>query len=186
MSTYEQEVSEQAKLAEQKAKIMSQAQNRVQAMIDAGEIAAAPDNSGRKVRAYVAPVERNTRYLVKAGEPVAIRDPNSPTGERLTQRKGDIFVDFVDGICVLDDSDPDFVLKADWCDAHSALCRDITDPFTEAWAYMTELKHETSSQSARLPKDINIEKILRGDPSGNVVPHSTVERARERAESLKG
>jgi hypothetical protein len=185
MATYEEEVSQQAKVAAEKRAILERARNVVQTMVENGQIAAAADTPERRVEAFVSPVERNLRVLVKAGELTQVRDPNSPTGMRDVGRVNDVVIEFIDGICVLDESDPHFAEKLAWCQEHPETCRDIRDPYTEAWAYMKELQTTTANQEGRLPQNIDLERILRGDPSGNRVPHSRVERARDRAESLK-
>lgn len=177
MSTYEQEVAAQAKEAVSREEVTAKVKERLANLVTSGQVDLAVETPGN-YRAFVAPVEKFTRYLVKAGTPKAIRDPNSPTGERLVSRDGDIFVEFQDGIVVLNADDETDAVKIAWCEAHGAVCRDIDDPFTEAWAYMKELQQETARVEKRLPESVNLEAILRGDTKGSRVPHDAVNRAR--------
>ena len=185
MAIPEHKVSEQERVTLEKAEIMARAQDRIQAALVQGEVTAADDGTGRKVRAFVAPVEKNTKYLVKKGDVVLKKNPASPDGEGAAHRKGDVYVEFIDSICVLDEAEPDFEVKLEWCESHPKICRNITDPFTEAWAYFKGLQVETAYQDRRLPQNVDIERLLAGDASGNAVKHSAVERARQRAAVLQ-
>lgn len=160
----------------EKAAAMARAQTAIAERLVSGPAAVAPVE-GEKLRAFVAPVEKNTRFLVVAGKPLTVNDPNSPRGKRMYEREGDVWVEFTDGLCVLT---PDQTQELAWCESNPEICRDVSDPMTEAWAYMKEMQVPTASQDARLPASINIEAILRGDSSGSQAPHQTVQRARER------
>ena len=183
--TYEQEVAAQAKAVVTRAEVTAQVKEKLSGLVASGAVDLTADTPGN-YRAFIAPVEKFTRFLVKAGKPKAIRDPNSPTGERLVSRDGDIFVEFQDGIAVFNVDDTEDAVKISWCVEHPKICRDIDDPFTEAWAYMKEMQQETSTAGKRLPESIDLEAILRGDPNSGKVPHGGVGRARETKDRLEG
>ena len=98
------------------------------------------------------------------------------------EREGDVWVEFIDGIVVLSETENTVEIK--WCEDNPAICRDISDPMTEAWAYMKEMQVPTANQEARLPVSIDVEAILRGDARGSKTPHSSVTRARDRVASM--
>lgn len=164
-----------------RAAAVERAQAALAAMADAGMIA--KGESDDTVVAYVAPVEKNTRFLVKPGTPLTVNDPNSPRGKRMYEREGDVWVEFTAGICVLTKGEDDE--KIAWCDAHPEICRSAADPMTEAWVYMKEMQIATANRDATLPASIDVEALLRGDPRGSKVAHETVTRARDRAASAK-
>jgi hypothetical protein len=167
---------------ERLAKI-EKAQVAVAALTEAGLTSAPADASSPRVIAFVAPVEKNTRFLVTAGKPLTVNDPNSPKGKRMYEREGDVFVEFVSGICVLTPGVNDVEIA--WCNAHPEICRDASDPMTEAWLYLKEQQVATASKDAGLPSSIDIEALLRGDARGSKVAHETAQRARERAASVE-
>lgn len=183
MSTFEQqadqreaEVSQAAQLQADRAAIKERAMENLAKLGGEGRL---KGEGNVKTVAFFAPVEKNTRYLVKAGEPEVIKDPNSPRGTRMTERFGDVWLQFIDGIAVLNMEDKEDQQRIEWCASHPEICRNIEDPMTEAWAYMKELQKPTSWRDATLNPNINIERLLQGDAGGNTVRHSTVDHARE-------
>ncbi len=186
MASYEQEVAEQAKDAVSRAEVTAKVKEKLADLVTSGKIDLEADAPSGNYRAFVAPVEKFTKFLVKAGKTKAIRDANSPTGQRDVSREGDIFVEFQDGIAVFNADDPIDMVKIAWCVDHAKICRDIDDPYTEAWAYMKELQQETSTAGKRLPESINLEGILRGDPNSGKVPHDAVGRARKQKDQMEG
>jgi len=186
MATYEQEVAEQAKDAVSRAEVTAKVKEKLADLVTSGKVDLESDIPTGNYRAFVAPVDKFTKFLVKAGKIRSIRDPNSPTGQRDVARDGDIFVEFQDGIAVFSADDTSDMVKIAWCEAHPKICRDIDDPYTEAWAYMKELQQETSTAGKRLPESINLEGILRGDPNSGKVPHDAVGRARRQKNQMEG
>jgi hypothetical protein len=174
----DQDTAEKATKAAQKAAAMERAQAALASNLAAG---VGIGDAESDVRAFVAPIEKNTRFLVKAGTPLTVNDPNSPRGKRMYEREGDVWVEFIDGIVVLN---PEDTLAIAWCEENPAICRDIFDPMTEAWAYMKEMQVPTANQEARLPGSIDVEAILRGDARGSKTPHQSVQRAKDRVNSL--
>lgn len=107
-------------------------------------------------RAFVAPIFQNGKKLIKAGETVQIRDPNSATGFRDASRQGDVWVEFVGGMCVTKDP----VVQA-WCDANTDICRDVEDPQTAVW-YELKLGQVPLAWRDALPFSIDIDAALAG------------------------
>lgn len=188
MSTFEEqaairetEVAAESSLIAQRAAIRDRAAENLAKLGGEGRI---KGENNAHVRAFFAPVDKNTRFLVKEGKYESIKDPNSPRGTRLTERDGDIWLQFIDGIAVMDTTKAEDQVRLAWCEANPAICRDIEDPMTEAWAYMKELQYPTATHDSRLSPNINIERLLTGDPSGNTVRHRTVDHAREQVSKM--
>ncbi len=185
MASYEEVVADQAKGAVSRAEVTAKVKEKLVDLVASGKVDLSTTEHGN-YRAFVAPVEKFTKFLVKAGKSKSIRDPNSPTGQRDVSREGDIFVEFQDGIAVFNADDPTDMVKIAWCVDNPKVCRDIDDPYTEAWAYMKELQQETSTAGKRLPESINLDGILRGDPDSGKVPHDAVGRARKQKNQMEG
>ena len=109
-------------------------------------------------RAFVAPVEQNTRFLVKPGQVSQIRDPNSPTGQRDAMRVGDKFAQFTGGTLVTDD--PDIIA---WCEAHEEICRDAELSSTVIWYNLKLGQTPLATQDPSLPSSIDIDGLMRGE-----------------------
>jgi len=183
MAAYEEGVAEEAKEVIKRAEVTAKVKERLEGLMASGAVSFG-DEKVENFRGFIAPVEKFTRFLVVAGTPKTVRDQNSPTGERNVSREGDIFVEFSNGIVVLNADDLDDQKKIAWCEENSAICRDIDDPLTEAWAYMKDLQQETSTATKRLPESVDLEAILRGDVRGSRVPHSGVSAAREHKDRM--
>lgn len=125
-------------------------------------------------RVFVAPAHQNEKILVKAGTPITRPNPAAAM-DMVIRRDGDIWARFQDGI--LSTEEPEVIA---WCEAHSNFCRDAEHPQTRAWAVMTEAQMETSTQESRIPKNVDIGKLLEGDISALAPGSSIVDRARER------
>jgi len=110
------------------------------------------------MRAFVAPAFRSGKFLVKGGEVVQVPSPRGPWAK---ERIGDVWVRFNNGVCRTDDP----VVIA-WCKAHPDICRDAFDAKTPAWVALTEATLETANRSARLPRNTDVEALLRGEMSG--------------------
>lgn len=171
--------SEKPKMVE-RAEIADKAREHLSKMVAEGSLKLDVDES-KDIRAFVAPIERQTRFLVKPGKVRQVKDNNSVMGERDVARDGDIFVEFNDGICVLDASNPEDAIRIAWCEAHDAICRDVSDPFTEAWALIKELTTPSARNESRLPAGMDVEAVLRGDPAGIMGTHSATRRAKQQA-----
>lgn len=115
-----------------------------------------PDIEG--YRGFVAPVERNTRFLAVRGEVVQLRDQNSATGKRDTQRQGDKWVEFHNGSFTT--SDPDLIK---WCEEHPNICRDSADPKTSLWFQIRFAQTKTSRRNPSLGAEANIDAFLDGE-----------------------
>ena len=110
------------------------------------------------VRVFVAPAYRGGKFLAKAGTVVQVPSPRGPWDK---ERQGDIWVKFDNGVFRTDDP-----VAIAWCEAHPDVCRDAYDSKTPAWVALTEATMETARQSARLPRNPDVEALLRGDVSG--------------------
>lgn len=151
-------------------------------------------------RGFVAPVETNTRFLIKAGTPFAVRDPNSPTGERLTRRDGDQFVQFHGGS--LTTNDPDVIA---WCEAHSVdpkaheayhkgrkdactlrqpeICVDVDHDQAAVWFYAKRAQLNLGNQEPSLPGNVDVGAFMRGEAQDLGGPAAdVVQRTRAMAE----
>jgi hypothetical protein len=147
----------------------------------ASGVVTVPEEDADNRRCFIAPVEKNTRYLVSAGKINHIVDPNSPTGRRDTYRNDEVWVEFHDGLVVLEAGTDD--KQIEWCEANPAICRDIMDPMTEAWAFMKEAQEDLAYRERVLPKNLDIDASLMGRAGG--VPHSGVQRAKEHLQLSK-
>lgn len=163
--------------AMESAAAMERAKAVIAEKMATGSVALDNDSKGDKVpqRAFIAPVQKNTRYLIGAGKINQIVDPNSPTGKRDTFRDDEVWVEFHDGLVVYTPGEDDKQIA--WCEAHPETCRDIQDPLTEAWAFMKEAQQNLAGREAVLPQSLDIDAALMGRPGG--APHSGVQRARE-------
>lgn len=172
-------IDEQGEATKAKARESAAAMERAQAVIAeklaSGPIADGSISSQSNLRAFIAPVEKNTRYLISSGKINQIVDPNSPTGKRDTFRDDEFWVEFHDGLVVL--SPETEAKQIAWCEGHPTICRDIQDPLTEAWAFMKEAQLDLAGRERVLPKNLDVDAALTGRPGG--VPHGGVQRARE-------
>lgn len=148
--------------------------------VASGQVAPA-EPTGRV--AFVAPVEANTKYIVKAGKPLAFPDKDSPRGQKMVEREGDIVVQFHDGLLVLDPAEEGFEEQLAWCEAHPEVCRNVSDPMAEVWFNMKQAQLDMSNREATMPKGVDIEAALRGDPRGYSTPGSITDRARKHLEA---
>ena len=122
-------------------------------------------------RIFVAPAHRNEKVLVKPGKVITRVNPGSPMDTDV-RRDGDVWARFQEGILVTED--PDVVA---WCEARPDFCRDARNPQTRAWAVMVEAQMETSTQESRIPKSVDIGRLLEGDISALAPGSSIVDRA---------
>lgn len=134
----------------------------------------APTPPSRRI--FVAPAHKNERVLVQPGKVVSRPNPSAAMDADI-RRDGDIWAHFRDGILVTDD--PTVI---SWCEGHSDFCRDALHPRTKAWATLIEAQMVTSTQEARLPKNMDIGRLLEGDVTALVPGESIVDRARQRGE----
>jgi len=170
----------EARLADaaRKNTVVEQAQTALKKAIDEGKVVVDDIEKGRYV-AFVAPVEKNTRFLIKAGKPVSFADKDSPRGQKMVGRDGDLWVEFHDGILVLDTDDETDCLKVLWCVEHKAVCRDANDPLTEAWLVLKEGQSPLAWRDAVISQSMDVDKALQGDPAGFSRAGSAAERARK-------
>ena len=118
-----------------------------------------------RFRAFVNPVSPNTRYLVRAGEVVHLRDQNSATGFRDVSRenptdpaKSDKWAVFTNGVLVTDDAD---VIA--WCEAHPEKCRDANREGTEFWYNVKKAQIPLATRDPSLDQGIDVDAALRGE-----------------------
>lgn len=135
---------------------------------------APPEPAAPTSHTFVAPAHLNEKVLVKAGVVKMRSNPGSPM-DMAVQRDGDIWARFQDGILVTEDP-----LIIAWCVAHPEFCRDAADPQTKAWAILVEAQTETSSRDSRLPKNMDIGRLLAGDVTALAPEGSIVDRALRR------
>lgn len=162
----------------------------LEAAIAAGKVVIEPMPEGTVV--FVAPVERNTTYLINPTERVikSINDPNSPTGQRDMRSENtlaihDVWVQFKDGVCVIDTTTPDGKKQAAWAKEHASICRDISEPMTAAWVQMKEAQTPSARKEASLPTGLDVDSLLRGDRSALRSGNATADRARQALESTQ-
>lgn len=138
--------------------LMGAAQRRKRAVgtdISAGE-SAPPDLR----RCFVAPAHPRGKFLVRGGEVLMQPSPNGPWPY---DRRGDIKIQFREGVIVLDPDDPEDAIRLAWLEDHPEIARDVDDPQTALWAKLVEDKHPTSRREASLPSNINVEEVLEGN-----------------------
>jgi hypothetical protein len=153
------------------------------AAIAAGKVKPAEKPAGTVV--FVAPVERNTRILVNPTERKirVINDPQSPTGQRQMESSGDVWLEFQEGICMVDTTTEDGAKQFAWASAHPEICRDIDQPMTAAWVQMKEAQTPTARREASLPTGLDVDRLLGGDSSAMRSGNVTADRARQALES---
>lgn len=172
--------------AEDQAESMRKAEaatSGLQAALKRGALANPVDED---LRVFVAPLEPNTKFLVKPGK-LDRRTFNNDYGSRDFSRDAgmadgvmDVWAEFHFG--VLATRDPEVVA---WCEAHSGdddmhaeyhsghpiparqcevdhgLCRDANWAATPAWADMKSLQHPTSRRNAYIPTSTDVDKIFK-------------------------
>lgn len=140
-----------------------------------GKIETAPRNPN--LVAFIAPVERNLRKLVQIGKPVSFVDKDSPRGQKMVERDGDIFLEFKEGLVILDRRNDEDQVRIKWCEENPDVCRNARDPMTEAWAAMKMGQQPLNWRDAVLPRSMDVDKALRGDPAGYAQSGSLVDQA---------
>lgn len=135
-------------------------------------------SAGGKV-AYIAPVNRWYRVLTnpKDTKPVSFPDKDSPRGQKMVERDNDIFLEFRDGMVILDPNDEEDAVRIAWCEANPEICRNARDPMTEPWAAMKEAQTAYAHRDPVLSPSMNVEAALRGESGGWKQGGSTTERA---------
>jgi len=106
---------------------------------------------------FVSPEYRRGKFLVKPGPEV---DEKLADGRTIKVRPDDLIARFSDGILATDDED---IIA--WAEGHPEICRDVDDPETAIWVSLVEIKLEKSNQAAQLPPELDINKLLKGDPT---------------------
>lgn len=167
--------------AQPKVQQFEQIQAALKKAVESG-VVADPQRSdpapGRYV-AFLSPVEKNTRFLIKGGKVVSFPDKDSPRGQKEVGRDGDLWVEFHDGIGIFDTEDAADRARIEWCAANPAICRDVSDPMTEAWAELKQGQQPLAWRDAVIARSMDIDAALRGDPSGYARAGSQADRARK-------
>lgn len=164
---------------EQTARSASDAQAELQAQVIVAAV-----NAGK--RAFINPTAKTYSFMVKpgklmacyAGTKVPVVPGQASAGGIEMARVGDIRARFVGGMLIVgleDENGPDIIA---WAEAHPDVCRDALDPMTETWAALRASQLDLAEKEPSLPKNINIEQILRGDFSGFSEYESATQRAR--------
>jgi len=116
-------------------------------------------------RAFVNPVSPNTRYLVRGGEVIHLRDQNSATGFRDVSRetpgspeKSDKWAVFTNGVLVTNDTE---VIA--WCEENDDICRDANAPGTEFWFNVKQAQIPLATREPSLDQGIDVDAALRGE-----------------------
>ncbi len=111
---------------------------------------------------FVAPVEQNTKILANPAETenpvIRLRDQNSATGQRDTQRTNDVWITFVHGSFVTNDP-----IAIEWCRTHTDICRDVSDPLTSTWYFLKMGQTPLSNRQPTVPAEVDIDAALGGD-----------------------
>lgn len=168
----------QARLAdtERKNRAAEAAQVTLQKIATDGAVVA--EEEPDRYIGFYAPVEKNTRVLVQAGKELSFPDKDSPRGRKLVEREGDIFVEFHDGVVVLDTEVAEDLVRLKWCLEHPETCRPTADPMTEAWAVLKEGQQPLAGRDAVIAQSMDVDRVIKGDPAGFAKPNSTLERVR--------
>lgn len=131
---------------------------------------------------FVAPEEQNTKILANPAETdnpvIRLRDQNSPTGQRDTQRTNDVWIEFVHGSFVTNDS-----IAIEWCRTHTNICRDVSDPLTPTWYMMRLGQIPLANRVASLPPEVNVDEALGGDLTKLGAEPDAVRQTRDFAET---
>lgn len=174
---YEGPEAEERKVAEESTTAIREAAEGLREQ----PVAAMPEEEKKGKRVFIAPIEKNTKFLVKAGTMVRFRDPNSPTGMRDAAREGDIWAQFSNGVIV---SDVPEVIE--WCLAHPEICRPADDPRAAAWAQLKERQQPTAEREAQLDPAFDVDATIYGEerdrPLFPVKEGSLADRARKAQE----
>jgi hypothetical protein len=118
-----------------------------------------PAEEARRFRTFVAAAQyRNHKFLIKRGQVVQFRDPNSPTGSRDARREGDKFARFAGGVLVTDDAD-----IITWCEQNRKVCRDATDPRAAAWAQLKEGQIDLAARERVIDGSLDVDQMLYPD-----------------------
>ncbi len=130
---------------------------------------------------FVAPVEQNTKILANPSETdnpvIRLRDQNSATGQRDTQRTHDVFIEFVHGSFVTNDP-----IAIEWCRAHPNICRDVGDPLTSTWYMLKQGQIPLANRVPSTPSEVDIDAALSGDMTKLGGESDAVRQTREFAE----
>lgn len=171
----------EARLADVHAKneVAAHAQETLSKLIESGALKESEAPVKGRFVAFLAPVEKNSQFLIQAGKVVSFPDKDSPFGQKLVHRDGDIFVAFHDGIAVFDLTDEEDVKRALWCEQNPNVCRNVSDPMTEAWAELKAGQQPLAGRDAVIPQSLDVDRALLGDPSGYSRVGSQAQRARE-------
>lgn len=127
-------------------------------------------------RAFVAPLHKNYRILVKAGPMGNQPHPNFPQG--IAARSGDIWLTFTGGIAIIDPSTPEGATQLAWCEKHADKCRDAFEAETEAWSSLKEAQAERPDAVPSLSPSIDVDALMRGDYSSLSARQTLAARAR--------
>jgi len=106
---------------------------------------------------FVSPEYLRGKFLVKPGPEV---DEKLADGRTIKVRPDDLIARFQDGILATDDED---IIA--WAEGHPEICRDVDDPETAVWVALMEAKLERINRSSQLPPELDIDKLLKGDPT---------------------
>jgi len=116
-----------------------------------------PSDTGEGRRVFVSPEYLRGKFLVKPGPEV---DEKLADGRTIKVRPDDLIARFQDGILATDDED---IIA--WAEGHPEICRDVDDPETAVWVALMEAKLERINRSSQLPPELDIDKLLKGDPT---------------------
>ena len=137
-------------------------------------------------RAFIAPVHKNTKFLIEPGKPTitaagsdmpAVAGMNYPQGTEI-RRLGDVFIQFVGGICILDPDDPHYSRQLQWCEEHPEIARDAKDPTTDTWAVMKEGQTPLKDREPGFDPSVDVDAVMRGDMSSFARAGSIAAQAR--------
>ena len=182
---------EDAKAMRGQAQAAAQAGAKFQATREQTEVL--PMEGAETLRAFAAPHHPYGRILIREGTPVAFPDKDSPMGERLISRKGDVHAIFKNGVCLADLTTEEGRMVAEWCDAHGAdkelhkqyhraqgkdaaacrtkpgFCRDVTDPLVGIWSQFKTLQTATASRDPAVSPTQDIDAGLAGTGGGRAM-----------------
>lgn len=133
-------------------------------------------------RTFMAPTAPNSRFLAVRGRTITAPFQSGVLGLQPDMRRdGDVWVEFIQGVCTTDDP-----MQVAWLEAHSGipemhaayhkhfgedpaqcntplgLCRE-QGPGMDVWAELKAGQHATSSRPATISSEIDIDAFMRGD-----------------------
>jgi hypothetical protein len=128
------------------------------------------------VRRFACAKQPNGRFLVRAGTPQQVVDPNSPGGLKMFARAGDKFIKFIEGVS---EETRDLEVIA-FCEAHERII-DVNDPKAGLQFDLERIQMPTAEREAVVIPGIDIGQVLSGkSPEAGLSGDSPIAAARRK------